>query len=348
MTLALAALAPGLQGCAQIAGLEDREVIPLITIAEGQAKPLAIALDEKAIYWVNAQSDDAEDDAEEKPTGGALRMQIKDEFAVIDLLQPSPEMPEAIAVDATYIYWSSTDSRRAGDSCQGMTTDRDKLLRMPKDATPPVALDVKEMALWKGCGRISAIAVGDARVYGVRTLGKRVTWAKKDASDVSSYPTGISDPSGEPVGVAADGNIVYFTDRSTGEIFVDDTGDEEKEKLFLGGLTMPGLIVADEANLYWLTPDGVLRYPRSAPAGEAPVPLLEGLPSAPTGIAAHGDFLYVTVSATGNVYRIRKDKAAESQVIASGQGGPTSIAADGSGVYWTNTESGEIVRFTDE
>ncbi|WP_438021337.1 hypothetical protein WMF18_20665 [Sorangium sp. So ce315] len=344
VTLALAALAPGLQGCAQIAGLEDREVIPLITIAEGQAGPRAIALDEKAIYWANEKSDGAQEDA----TGGALRMQIKDEFAVIDLLEPSLDAPEAIAVDATHIYWSSTDSSRAGESCQGMTTDRDKLLRMPKDATPPVALDVEEMALWKGCGRISAIAVGDARVYGVRPRGSRVTWATKDAADVSYYPTGISDPSGEPAGVAADGDIVYFTDRSTGEIFVDDTGDEEKERLVLEGLTTPGLIVADEANLYWLTPDGVLRYPRSAPTGEAPVPLLEGLSSAPTGIAAHGDFLYVTVRAEGNVYRIRKDKAAARDVIASGQEGPTGIAADGSGVYWTNTDSGEIVRFTDE
>ncbi|WP_438030983.1 hypothetical protein [Sorangium sp. So ce233] len=346
MTLAvgIAALAPGLQGCAQIAGLEDREVTPLITIAEGQAGPRAIALDEEAIYWANERSDGAQGSA----TGGALRMQIKDDRAVIDLLEPTVESPEAIAVDATHIYWSSTDSTRADESCQGMDTDRDKLLRMPKDAKLPVAPVTDETTLWTGCGRISAIALGDARVYGVRTRGSRITWARKDDTDTGNYPTGVSDPAGEPVGVAADGNIVYFTDQSTGEIFFDDTGNEEKEKVLLDELTMPGLIVVDEVNLYWLTPDGVLRYPRSASTGEAPVALLGELSSAPTGIAAHGDFVYVTVREAGNVYRIRKDGTAEPEVIASAQRGPMGIAADRSGVYWTNSDSGEIVRFNDE
>ena len=103
--LALAALAPGLQGCAEIAGLEDRQVIPLLVIAEHQAGPRGIALDKEAIYWTNERSDAPEG----SPKGGALRKQIKDDWAVIDLLEPSVEAPEAIAVDATHIYWSSTD-----------------------------------------------------------------------------------------------------------------------------------------------------------------------------------------------------------------------------------------------
>ncbi|KYF73426.1 MULTISPECIES: hypothetical protein [Sorangium] len=344
LALALSGLAPGLQGCAQIAGVEDREVTPLIRIAEGQAGPRAIALDEEAIYWANERSDGAQGSA----TGGALRMQIKDDRAVIDLLDPSIESPEAIAVDATHIYWSSTDSSRADESCEGKMTDRDKLLKMPKDAKLPVAPVTDETTLWVGCGRISAIALGDARVYGVRTRGHRITWVRKDDTDKDNYPTGVSSPTGAPAGVAADGDIVYFTDQSTGEIFFDDTGTEEKETVLLDGLTMPGLIVVDEANLYWLTPDGVLRYPRSASTGEAPVALLGELSSAPTGIAAHGDFVYVTVREAGKVYRIRKDGTAKPEEIASAQGGPTGIAADRSGVYWTNSDFGQIVRFNDE
>ncbi|WP_437292158.1 hypothetical protein [Sorangium sp. So ce406] len=346
MTLALgiAALAPGLQGCAQIAGLDDREVTPLIPIAEGQAGPRAIALDEEAIYWANERSDGAQGSAK----GGALRMQIKDDRAVIDLLEPSVESPEAIAVDATHIYWSSTDSTRAEESCQGKDTDRDKLLRMPKDAKLPAPPVTDETTLWVGCGRISAIALGDDRVYGARPKGHRITWSRKDDTDNDNYPTGVTSPTGAPAGVAADGDIVYFTDQSTGEIFVDDTGNEEKETVLLDELTMPGLIVVDEANLYWLTQDGVLRYPRSASTGEAPVTLLDGLSSVPTGIAAHGDYVYVTVRDAGSVYRIRKDGSVEPEEIASAQGGPTGIAADRSGVYWTNSDSGQIVRFNDE
>ncbi|XYH92418.1 hypothetical protein ACMHYB_31635 [Sorangium sp. So ce1128] len=334
VTLALAALAPGLHGCAQIAGLEDREVIPVLTIASNQAEPRGIALDEEAIYWTNGRSGGAQGSS----TGGALRMQIKDDPAVIDLLEPSSEAPAVIALDATHIYWSSTDTGFEGE-CEGGAGQRDKLWRLPKEGQFPAA---SGELLWGSCGAVEELALNADNVYSARPSASRITTMPKAGGNRKDLTEG-----GEPFGVAADGARVYWSDHEHDEIFVDDTSDSAPGEPLLPELEEePGLLALDETNLYWLTPNGVMRYPRSG--GDVPVPLLKELPSAPTGIATHGDYLYVTVRAAGSVYRIRKDGTADPEEIASGQGGPTGIAADRTGAYWTNIDSGEIVRFTDE
>lgn len=332
VTLALAALAPGLQGCAEIAGIENREVIPLIVIAGGQAAPQGIALDEEAIYWTNARDDGSQ--------GGALRRQIKDDREVVDLLVPSDEAPDVIALDATHIYWSSTDQAFTGE-CEGGAGERDKLWKLPKRAQFPAA---GGEPLWGACGAVEAIALSADIVYSARPNARRITWIPKAGGTRKN----LTEEGGAPSGVATDGALVYWTDRSESTLSVDNTSDDAPVEQLLTGLAEPGLLVLDAANLYWLTQTSVVRYPRSPSDGDAPVPLLEGLSSPPAGIAAHGDYLYVTVRAVGSVYRIRKDKTAAPEIIATDQGGPTGIAADWTGVYWTNTDSGAIVRFNDE
>ncbi|WP_437581796.1 hypothetical protein [Sorangium sp. So ce887] len=327
----LLALAPGLQGCAEIAGIEDREVIPLIVIASSQGAPQGIALDEEAIYWTNASDD--------RSQGGALRKQIKDDREVVDLLAPSSEAPGVIALDTTHIYWSSTDQAFTGE-CEGGTAERDKLWKLPKTAQFPAA---GGELLWGVCGDVTEIALSADNIYGARPSGDRISWIPKGGGTRKDLTEG-----GAPVGVATDGAVVYWTNRADNTLWVNNTSDSADAEQLLTGPAEPGLLVLDEAHLYWLIQTNVLRYPRSPSDGDAPVPLLEGLSSPPTGIAAHGDHLYVTVRAAGSVYRIRKDKAADAEIIATGQGGPTGIAADGTGVYWTNTDSGQIVRFNDE
>ncbi|WP_437322350.1 hypothetical protein WME98_51100 [Sorangium sp. So ce296] len=331
-TLALAALAPGLHGCAEIAGIEDRQVIPLIVIAENQGAPRGIALDEEAIYWTSASADGSQ--------GGALRRQIKDEREVIDLLAPSSEVPDVIVLDATHIYWSSTDAAFTGD-CDSAKHQRDKLRKLPKAARFPAAF--VEEPLWGSCGAAEAIALSADNVYSARPNGSRITWVPKAGGTRKDLFVGD-----EPAGVATDGALVYWTDRADNTLSVDNTSDADEAAQLRADLVEPGLLVLDEANLYWLTPDSVMRYPRSPSEGETPSPLLADLSGPPTGIAAHGDYLYVTVRAAGTVYRIRKDGTADREILAENQGGPTGIAADGSGVYWTNTDAGQIVRFTDE
>ncbi|CAN94496.1 hypothetical protein predicted by Glimmer/Critica [Sorangium cellulosum So ce56] len=339
VTLALAALAPGLNGCAEIAGLEDRQVIPLIVIAQNQAKPRAIALDEEAIYWTNGRSDGAQGSS----TGGALRRQIKDDWEVVDLLAPSSEVPGAIALDATHIYWSSTDAAFEGECVSADGDDRDKLWKLPKAAPVPAA---GGELLWGSCGAAEAIALSADNVYSARPNADRITWVPKRGGTRKD----LTEAGGEPRGVATDGPLVYWTDPAENTLSVIDTSSDALEEELLSNLTDPGLLVLDEANLYWLTGDNVMRYARSGAAGDVEVPLLEdGLPSPPTGIATYGDYLYITVKEAGSVYRLRKGGAAGApEVIAANQGGPTGIAADGTGVYWTNSVSGQIVRFSDE
>jgi sugar lactone lactonase YvrE len=338
VTLALAALAPGLNGCAEIAGLEDRQVIQLMTIAENQAAPRAIALDEEAIYWINTGNDGSQGSFK----GGALRRQIKDDWAVIDLLGPSDEVPDALALDATHVYWSSTDAAFIKDDCDPDAGDtRDKLLKLPKAAPIPAAGG--EM-LWGSCGAATAIALSADNVYSARPNANRITSVSKQGGSRTNLTEG-----GKPRDVVIDGSVVYWTDPENKTLSVIDiSGDAPKKDLFTE-LEPPGLLALDEANLYWLHGNNVMRLPRSGADGDAAVLLLDKeLPSAPAGIATYGDYLYITVQEAKSVYRLRKDGAGGPQQIAANQEGPTGIAADGTGVYWTNSGSGQIVRFNDE
>ncbi|WP_437594608.1 hypothetical protein [Sorangium sp. So ce1000] len=338
LALALAALATGLNGCAEIAGLEDRQVIPLLTIADNQAQPRAIALDEEAIYWLNGRSDGAQGSS----VGGALRRQIKDDWAVVDLLAPSSEVPGEIALDATHIYWSSTDAafKRVCDS--GMGGNRDKLWKLPKAAPVPSA---GAESLWASCGAATGIALSADDVYSARPNANRITSMSKRGGTRRDLTLG-----GEPFSVATAGSLVYWTDPKAGTLSVIDTSRDPVEKEELSSdVEPPGQLVLDEANLYWLGGNNVMRLSRSGAGGSVAMPLVDGgLPSPPTGIAMYGDYLYVTIKDAGSVYRLRKDGADDPKVIAANQEGPTGIAADGTGVYWTNFISGEIVRFKDE
>lgn len=334
VTLTLAALAPCLHGCGEIAGIEDREVIPLIVIARDQAQPHAIALDEDAVYWTNLGNDGTRGDH----TGGSLRKQIKDEREVIDLLAPSGEVPYALALDETHIYWSLTDND-APKECAGTDIERDRLRRMPKQGPFPAT---EVTSLWGGCGKAESIALDATRIYGARPSASRITLAHKNESKSTSLET-----NGEPIGVATDGTRVYWTDSTLGQLAFIDPNDAKPTitvHVERAG-ERPGLLAMDEVNLYWLTEDSVLRAPRNpSPIAADPVVLLDGL-AAPAGIAVHGEHLYVTDAEKGLVYQIHKDQKAPPRTIAEGQSGPTGIAADNSGVYWVNKISGEVVRF---
>ncbi|AUX43899.1 hypothetical protein SOCE26_053550 [Sorangium cellulosum] len=337
---ALAAIVPGLFGCAQIAGLEDRQAFELVTIARDQPGPHAIALDEEAVYWITEGNGGPEGEFQ----GGALRRQSKDHLEVIDLIAPSQEAPHAIAVDATQIYWSTTDlaySHNCAELEDGdPNKDRDKLWRLSKQAPFPAA---SGETLWGSCGEAVAIALNDANVYSARPGAEGITWIPKDGS--SSRKWLVQDT--VPAGVAADGDHVYWTDDKAEEIYVADVSETEPKVSTVTDTTAgPHQIVLDAENLYWLTSDNVMRRPRSASRDEESVPLLE-VPVRPHGIAAHGDYLYVTDREAGVVYKIRKDRSAPEIQIARGQREPTGIAADETGVYWTNTASGEIVRYYD-
>ncbi|WP_437683815.1 hypothetical protein [Sorangium sp. So ce131] len=337
---ALAAIAPVLLGCAQIAGLEERQAFELVTIASDQPGPLAVALDEEAVYWITEGNDGPEGEFQ----GGALRKQVKDHLEVIDLIKPSHEAPHALAVDAAQIYWSTTDLAYSLDCAEledgDPDKDRDKLWRLSKQAAFPAA---SGETLWGSCGEAVAIALNDANVYSARPGAEGITWIPKDGSSGRKWLVQGT----VPAGVAADGDHIYWTDDADEEIYVIDLSEAEPKATSVTDTTLgPRQIVLDNENLYWVTSDSVMRRPRTASPDEASVSLFQGSVR-PNGIAAHGDYLYVTDKDAGVVYKVRKDKSAPEVVIALGQKEPMGIAADETGVYWANRLSGEIVRYYD-
>lgn len=336
--LVLAAVVPALHGCAVIAGLEDRKVgegarSSLVVLASDQAFPYGVALDADAVYWTNQGGRD--EDGEIRV--GAVRKRLKQEATIIDLASSPNDSPQAIALDEANVYWSSAPV--SDDAC---TVALDRMHQISKEPPSP---DKGRIELWQGCGEVAALALDPTRVYGARPTSHRITSPAKGKTSSSKelYPL---DTDGEPFGVAADAENVYFTDRLNKVIYVDDKLGTTTS-LVDGLAEAPGHLVLDDTHVYWLAEHSVLRYPRRPASGETPVVLHEDVQT-PGGIAAHGDHLYVTDSEPGFVYRIQKDGLAKPVRIAEDQGYPTGIAADETGVYWANTRSKEIMRWSAE
>lgn len=336
--LMIAAVVPALHGCAEIAGLKDRKVgegarSSLVVLTSDEASPYGVALDADAVYWTNRGGRGVDGEIRV----GAVRKRLKQEATIIDLASSPNDSPHAIALDDANVYWSSAPVSE--DAC---TVALDRMHQISKEAPSP---NQGRIELWQGCGEVAALALDPTRVYGARPTSHRITSPVKGGTSSSKELRPLHED-GEPFGVAADAEGVYFSDRLHKVIYVDNKLGAITP-LVEGLVEPPGHLVLDDTHVYWLAEHSVLRYPRRPASGEAPMVLHEDV-QAPGGIAAYGDHLYVTDSEPGFVYRIQKDGLAEPIRIAEDQGYPTGIAADETGVYWANTRSGEIMRWRGE
>jgi hypothetical protein len=351
--LLLAAASPLLYGCAQVAGLEDREVnrgaggcAPLYpgalpeptVVADGEDHPRGIALDAQNVYWINEGTAGTAGGAGD--VGGAVRRRYKAVGVPLDLALTAPKRPHIIGLHAGELYWVATDSTVCAQN-----SERDQLFRLPVDDGAGSAAPTN---IWTSCGRPEGMAFDGANVYMARPKAGRVQSVSQD--DFSRKDVFTDEDTTEdarvtaPWGVAVDEKSVYCTDDS-GRVLSYDKGDKSKRTLVDDdpGAEQPMPIAVDDENVYWITNHRLLRHAKVYSPASTGVVLAAQIVE-PGGLTVRDGHVYFTDTNAGTVMSVRSDGCDGAVAIATGQSAPTAIAVDDSGVYWTNYGGGQIMK----
>ncbi len=230
-----------------------------------------------------------------------------------------------IAVDATYVYWSSAGVNNY--------IIRDKI-------TDPNATSA--IAVSQGSPREVAL-VATAKLNGL-------AWANHGAFDMNQSIAAIEPPASAvtiaslqksgPWAIAAVDKMIYWTNRDQGEVWSADVSapKDTTNKKIASALKTPWDIVADASFVYWSNYDGgdVVRL---ATGGGVPAALVKNL-AHPAGVALDAKYLYYAAETSGEIARVALDGSQKPELIASGQIAPAQLALDAKFVYWTSAGTG--------
>jgi hypothetical protein len=184
---------------------------------------------------------------------------------------------------------------------------------------------------------VPAAAPGEPSVLSLPKSGGTPVALATQAFPSTALPSGT-----EPVGIAADGKHVFWSDIAANTITQIDTNGANPITIAQGQQS-PEDVATDGTNVYWMNAgsSSVAASVYQAPVGGGTPQLLAGglSPGFPISIVVAGGNVYWTGPATIQSVPVGGGAIA---VLASNLDEPASIAASGTDVFWVSGQTGDL------
>ena len=264
-----------------------------IMLASGQRYPSAIAVDGSNVYWINLGIDDTTNTKAPKPwhSGAVMKCairgcnQLPTPLATRRGTSPNTRLPQALAADGTYVYWSDLEDPTYGDWVFGIFRCaahgcNDEPERIMPWAASGIAIHKQRLFWTGGSGEASScrvtgcqvpaqtyygqdsalsfgIAVDDSGVYWIGAPRDQLFHSRQDAgggsatrlNPLDTYTAGLYQ-------LAIDSRQVYFADSSPiglGKILrCPKTGCDGEPTVLAAGLSSVSAIASDGDDVFWV------------------------------------------------------------------------------------------------
>ena len=219
-----------------------------------------------------------------------------------------------VAIDATYLYWTTENGKVTRRKREGATTD-------------------EEIAT--GENKPGAIAVDTTHVYWTAT--KAVRRRTLGTGTVEDYASTIEDPSGLTLHPLPNGTLVYWTERSGG--FLKSKG--VSETIVADKLDRPGALALSAEKVFIVIKDGDVHGQAPFGAGINVKPAIEG--RRVSAIAGTASRLYFASASNNTLGRYDPSAtSAETTTIVAATG--VGLACDGGFLYFVDQTRSRIRR----
>ncbi len=151
---------------------------------------------------------------------------------------------------------------------------------------------------------------------------------------------------GPATAVAADKSGLVWTDSTYLYLLSSANLTASPTQVALGNNGVPGLMVLDATNVYWLDSTGNYLYRTNRTTGA--ITMMQYLGYAPAQLAVDANYLYWAYRAGNAIMRMPLTGGTATPVtkIASGApiSAPTGIAVDSTAVYWINSGDNTVLK----
>jgi sugar lactone lactonase YvrE len=196
-------------------------------------------------------------------------------------------------------------------------------------------------------GGLALPASAGAYVYWANYHPQNGTMFGRANLDGTGANQGFITAATDSIGIAVDGNHVYWTNAFAGTIGRANLDGTGVNQFFITGINLPEGVAVDSKHVYWTTEDGAAdSIGRANLDGSSPDDNFITGADNPGAVVVDGQHIYWTNPSASSIGRADLDGKSVDQsfIDLSGTAGPDGVAVDGRHIYWTSERPGLIGR----